>query len=192
MRSVFLTLLVCASVLATQTARAADADRDRVFVATYYFEVMHIERAPHVSGLAYVRALRHRLEPHSIYVLDEDALARALPRALTDGVSNMFKNVLYHRCFAPLEDWQTARLVAFIKTRADGAEPFPDDHFEQFVRMCIRDIRWGWPRRNAVKTLDAIMDMHAYHPQVAEILQLPGIAKFPNRVARSNVLTYLR
>ena len=164
---------------------AAEWTDAHVVVAKYYFEEIGVDRSASALRMDYARAIAHEFRAQSVVLQDKDRFAEMLPSALIDDLSVMYKNMAFNACFAPLSTTQAGQLAEFIQTRTDEAPFFSEHHFEQDLRFCVRDIVF---RHLPPETYPHMMALTAYHSDVAIILATPGIARFPNRVVREDVL----
>ncbi|WP_299725632.1 hypothetical protein [uncultured Tateyamaria sp.] len=185
MRALLFSLLVgILSLLHSESSTAQSADNHTV-VGQYYFDAMGIQKSPQSLGLGYVRALEHSLEARSVLVLDKKKFAKLLPSALISDMYLIYQSTLFDACVARLSDAQAATLARFILSRTESSPINSKDMVEQDLRMCLRDIRWFWPKEDA---FTKILSIRHHDPEVAAILAMPGIARFPNRIVKQDVL----
>ena len=186
MRSVLFSLAIGMTSFAPPVASAAERADAHVVVASYYFDVLGADQSAYSLGLGYARALAHNLAPKSVLIADKERFATMLPQALTDDLSAMYKNTVFNACFAPLSDVQAKHLAEFILSREEGADYRSDHHFEQDLQFCVWEFSAiYWPRRD---DFASVLSLKRHDSAVGDILAIPGIARFPNRVTKQDVL----
>lgn len=186
MRTVLFSLALGMTYIAPPVASAAEWTDDHVVVANYYFDVLRADQSAFSLGLGYARALAHNLATKSVLIEDEERFAAMLPQALTDDLSAMYKNTVFHACFAPLSDSQAKQLAEYIISREEGSGYQSDYYLEKDLRFCVRRFSaFYWPRQDAYAS---VLTLKRHNPVVGDILAIPGIARFPNRVTKQDVL----
>lgn len=185
MRATLMGLMATVLIMMSAAARADDMADNRRTIANHYFDVIGLRLWPISLALGYTYALDDHLDPHSVTLLDKRRMAEMLPQGLIDDLSNLYQNTVFHSCFAKLSDRQAALLADFIRNRTDTSEMYSSHLFETDLRYCVRVIgsRWG-----TAEMYPHMLSITQYNSDIAEILDMPGIARFPNRITRRTVL----
>mgnify|MGYP001798529363 CR=1 FL=1 len=185
MRAFLIGLMATASMMMSAATRADDVAGNRLTIANHYFDVIGLRLGPTSLALGYTYALDDHLDPHAVTLLDKRRMAEMLPQGLIDDLSALYRNTVFHSCFAKLSDKQAALLADFIRNRTDTSEMYSNHLFERDLRYCVRVIgsRWGTAEMHP-----HMLSITQYNSDIAEILDMPGIARFPNRITRRTVL----
>ena len=185
MRKTVFVIALSMTFIAPPAMSADEWTDEHIIVANHYFDVIGDDRSAPALRMDYARAIAHEFRAQSVVLQDKNRFAALLPSALIDELSVMYRNMAFNACFAPLSNTQAGQLAEFIQTRTDEAPFLSEHHFEQNLRFCVRDIVF---RHLPPETYPHMMALTAYHSDVAIILATPGIARFPNRVVREDVL----
>lgn len=181
-------LIAISLALFAAPALVVASSAQRQLVVDHYLSENWLENIRATSALPYVRTIQDSLHEHSVVLLDGKRFAEMLPKTLTDASATAVRTDLIAECFDPLPERAVSILADHIER---GVQPddavFGSEHYvvERDLALCFvrAHLRGTGSPTGARAHLP-----EQYRPEVARILATPGIARFPNRIVKQDVI----
>lgn len=184
----FLKTLRTAGLILACVTPAFATSTERQVVIEHYLSADWFESIRATSALPYVRTVQDRLREHSVVVLDAKRFAEMLPKTLTDASAAAVRAHLVSHCFDPM----TERAVAILADHIERGVSSDDAVFGSAHYVAERDLALCLVRAHLLGIAapeGARADLPVqYRADVARILATPGIAQFPNRIIKLDVI----
>lgn len=181
---------VLLSLMPLQSAAATSADLAPV-VSHYLTDEFFDKMRPGLA-IGFVKPYEEMLRQHSVMQLDKTRFAEMLPKHLTDDMVKEMRAALVQKCFEPLSPHDRALLADGIATGAASSETYVGSEVQKIefaLVVCITVT--GLKTANEMPDPSSLLP-DAYNADILRILQTPGMARFPNRIIKQDVLRLFR
>lgn len=184
---------VLASLAFGQGTVAAQSDDANVIVAQMLDSTKIAEARTHIAG-AFADGISGYLEQHSVTLRDRESFELMLPHELTDQTVEKLAPRMASTCFANAKSEDVSSLAAALREQPDLLHT-PDkltsgqNAVVMTGMMCyigaINHVESELKAELAKPSSDVLT-------RVADVLELPGIANFPNPIEKKKLLDEMR